>query len=201
MRPAAPIATALPLPDRSRVRTAAAIVALTAALLALFARSAAAQLPDRIERRGGGMGYVNLTGPRVGVLFLEDQDRLRDSYDIDRTVTQLGFALERRMFAVPSGPMGVVQLTALAGVSDRFGDNDDETKWFVPSGMLLVGLRTQSGCEVAFGGWAAERDVAPMLQVGAVLPAGYMRLPLHVQLVPMRNALRIGVLTGFNISR
>lgn len=176
---------------------------LALGLVLAAARPLAAQLPDRIERRGGGTGYVNLSGPRVGVLFLSDQDRLRDKFDIDHTVTQLGFSLERRMFAVPSGPTGVVQLTALAGISDRYGNDSDgkDTKWFVPSGMLLVGLRSPAGFELSFGPWFAERDVAPMVQVGAVLPAGYMRLPLHVQLIPLRNALRVGVLTGFNISR
>src|SRR5689334_16155621 len=97
--------------------SAATIVAVL--LLLATARTAHAQLPDRIERQAARTGYVNLTGPRVGVLFLAgDEDRLRDNYDVDRVVTQLGIAFERRAFAVPEGPTGVMQLVALAGIGD-----------------------------------------------------------------------------------
>jgi hypothetical protein len=178
MRPAASIATAL--------------------LLLATARTAAAQLPDRIERQGVRTGYVNLSGPRAGVLFLAgDEDRLREEYDVNRVVTQLGVALETRMFAVPSGPTGVAQLVALAGVGDGGGSGAR----FVPSGMLLLGLRTQGGFEVSVGPWFAERDAAAVVQLGAVLPAGYMRIPLHVQLMPTNTGLRVGFTTGFNALR
>ena len=178
MRPAATIATVL--------------------LFLATARSAAAQLPDRIERQGTRTGYVNLTGPRAGVLFLAgDEDRLRQEYDGNRVVTQLGLALETRMFAVPEGPTGVAQVVALAGIGDGGGNGAR----FVPSGMVLLGLRTQGGFEVSVGPWFAERDAAAVLQLGAVLPAGYMRIPLHVQLMPTNNGLRVGFMTGFNALR
>ena len=170
----------------------------TAALLLLAPVAAHAQLPDRIERQGARTGYVNLSGPRVGVLFLgSDEDRLREQYDVNRVVTQLGVALETRMFAVPEGPTGVAQLVALAGIGDGGGNGAR----FVPSGMVLLGLRTQGGFEVSVGPWFAERDAAAVLQLGAVLPAGYMRIPLHVQLMPTNNGLRVGFMTGFNALR
>ena len=176
----------------------AARIATAALLLLATARTAAAQLPDRIERQGTRTGYVNLTGPRAGVLFLAgDEDRLRKEYDVNRVVTQLGLALETRMFAVPEGPTGVAQLVALAGVGDGGGNGAR----FVPSGMLLFGLRTQGGFEVSVGPWFAERDAAAVVQLGAVLPAGYMRIPLHVQLMPTNSGLRVGFMTGFNALR
>jgi hypothetical protein len=167
-------------------------------LLAASARTAAAQLPDRIERQAARSGYVNLTGPRAGVLFLAgDEDRLRDHYDVNRVVTQLGIALERRAFAVPDGPTGVMQLVALAGVGDGGGSGAR----FVPSGMALFGLRTQGGFEVSVGPWFAEKDAAAVVQLGAVMPAGYMRIPFHVQLMPTSSGLRVGFMTGFNALR
>jgi hypothetical protein len=174
--------------------------ALTPLALALFlaASPAAAQLPDRIERQAARTGYVNLTGPRAGVLFLAgDEDRLRDNYDVDRVVAQLGFAFEQRMFAVPSGPTGVAQLVALAGIGDGGGSGAR----FVPSGMLLFGLRTQGGLELSVGPWFAEKDAAAVVQIGAVLPAGYMRIPFLVQLMPTGEGVRFGVTTGFNALR
>ena len=174
------------------------LLAASILAIAVAAPTAHAQLPDRIERQGARTGYVNLSGPRAGVLFLAgDEDRLRDEYDVNRVVTQLGVALETRMFAVPEGPTGVAQLVALAGVGDGGGSGAR----FVPSGMLLFGLRTQGGFELSVGPWFAERDAAAVVQLGAVLPAGYMRVPFHVQLMPTNNGLRIGVLTGFNALR
>jgi len=173
-------------------------IATAALLLLATARTAQAQLPDRIERQGARTGYVNLSGPRAGVLFLAgDEDRLRNEYDVNRVVTQLGLALETRMFAVPEGPTGVAQLVALAGIGDGGGNGAR----FVPSGMVLFGLRTQGGFEVSVGPWFAERDAAAVVQFGAVLPAGYMRIPLHVQLMPTNNGLRVGFMTGFNALR
>lgn len=176
----------------------AAILATALALILATSRPAAAQLPDRIEHQAARTGYVNLTGPRVGVLYLSsDKDRLREHYDVDRVVAQLGLALERRMFAVPSGPTGVAQLVALAGVGNGGGSGAQ----FVPSGMVLFGLRTQGGFEISVGPWFAEKDAAAVLQLGAVLPAGYMRIPMHVQLIPTGDGLRVGFTTGFNALR
>ena len=152
----------------------AATIATAALLLLATARVAQAQLPDRIERQAARSGYVNLTGPRAGILYLAgDKDRLRDNYDVDHVVTQLGVSFERRAFAVPSGP----------------------------SCMLLFGLRSQGGMELSIGPWFAEHDAAPVVQIGAVLPAGYMRIPFHVQLMPTNNGVRVGFLTGFNALR
>lgn len=171
---------------------------LAVAALALAATTAHAQLPDRIERQGARRGYVNLSGPRAGVLFLTgDDDKLKQRYDVSTAVAQLGVAAETRAFAVPEGPTGVVQLVALAGIGDGGGSGAR----FVPSGMLLFGLRSQGGTEVSIGPWFAEKDAAAVVQLGAVLPAGYMRVPLHVQLMPTSKGLRVGVLTGFNFLR
>jgi hypothetical protein len=179
-------------------RPSAASTLLALSLVAAAATPAAAQLPDRIERQAGRTGYVNLTGPRAGVLVLAgDEDRLREKYDVDRVVAQLGIAFERRMFAVPEGPTGVAQLVALAGIGDGGGTGAQ----FVPSGMLLFGLRTQGGFELSVGPWFAEKDAAAVVQLGAVLPAGYMRIPFHVQLMPTGDGLRVGFTTGFNALR
>ena len=180
------------------MRRPSAASLLLAGIFVLASHPLAAQLPDRIERQAGRSGYVNLTGPRVGVLFLAgDEDRLKDNYDVDNVVAQLGIALERRAFAVPSGPTGVMQLVAFAGIGDGGGTGSR----FVPSGMALFGLRTQGGFEVSVGPWFAEDDAAAVVQIGAVLPAGYMRIPFHVQLMPTGEGLRLGFTTGFNALR
>jgi len=167
---------------------------LALALLLAGATPLAAQLPDRIERQAARSGYVNLSGPRFGALWLGgDQDKIRSRYDVDRVISQLGIALEQRFFAVPEGPTGVVQLVALAGAADQ-GE-------FIPSGMLLFGLRSQGGLEIAMGPWFAERDAAAVVQVGAVVRAGYMRIPLTVQVMPSSDGTRVGFLTGFNAFR
>jgi hypothetical protein len=167
---------------------------LAFALLLAGATPLAAQLPDRIERQAARSGYVNLSGPRFGALWLGgDQDKIRSRYDVDRVISQLGIALEQRFFAVPEGPTGVVQLVALAGAADQ-GE-------FIPSGMLLFGLRSQGGLEIAMGPWFAERDAAAVVQVGAVVRAGYMRIPLTVQVMPSSDGTRVGFLTGFNAFR
>ena len=169
-----------------------AVLALALALAG--ASPLAAQLPDRIERQAARASYVNLSGPRVGAFWLGgDQDKIRSRYDVDRVISQLGFALESRFFAVPEGPTGVVQLVALAGAADQ-GE-------FIPSGMLLFWLRSQGGLELSVGPWVAERDAAAVLQVGAVLRAGYMRIPLQVQVMPSGDGTRVGFLTGFNAFR
>lgn len=171
---------------------------LAVAALSLAASTAHAQLPDRIERQAARTGYVNLTGPRAGVLFLTgDGDKLKENYDVSSAVAQLGFAFEQRAFAVPDGPTGVMQLVALAGIGDGGGSGAR----FVPSGMLLFGLRSQGGIELSVGPWFAEKDAAAVVQLGAVLPAGYMRIPLHVQLMPTGDGMRVGVTTGFNLLR
>ena len=174
--------------------TAVLALTLAAAVASPLARPLAAQLPDRIERQAARSAYVNLSGPRVGAFWLGgDQDKIRSQYDVDRVISQLGFALESRFFAVPEGPTGVVQLVALAGAADQ-GE-------FIPSGMLLFGLRSQGGLELAVGPWFAERDAAAVVQVGAVLRAGYMRVPMTVQIMPSGDGTRVGFLTGFNAFR
>ena len=171
----------------------AATIATAALLLLATARSATAQLPDRIERQGARTGYVNLSGPRVGALFLGEEDRLHRRWDVDRTITQVGLALETRTFAVREGPMGVLQLHAYAGFTDE-GE-------VMPNGMLLVGLRTQNGIELSVGAWGTDGNAAPVLQVGTVFGAGWMRLPLSVQVMPTGDDTRVGFTAGFNAFR
>ena len=169
-----------------------AVLALALALAG--ASPLAAQLPDRIERQAARSSYVNLSGPRVGAFVLAgENDRMRERYDVERVISQLGIALETRFMAVPEGPTGVMQLVALAGGADQ-GE-------FIPSGMLLLGLRSQGGFEISVGPWFAERDAAAVVQLGTVLRAGYMRVPLTVQIMPSADGTRVGFLTGFNAFR
>ena len=178
----------------SSIRRALSPAALALAASLLAASPLAAQLPDRIIKQGARTGYVNLSGPRVGALFLAgDEDRMRRHHDIDRTLTQVGLALETRSFAVREGPTAVLQLHAYAGFSD-------EGK-VIPNGMALFGLRTQNGIELSVGAWGAERVASPVAQVATVFNAGWMRLPLAVQVMPTSDGARVGFTAGFNAFR
>ena len=171
-----------------------AVLTLAAALVLGAAAPLHAQLPDRIEHQAARTGYVNLSGPRVGLIALGDaQDRVRSRYDVDRVISQLGIALESRFYGVPSGPTGVMELVALAGAADQ-GE-------FIPNGMLLFGIRSPGGMEIAIGPWFAERDAAAVIQLGATIPAGYLRIPVTLQVMPGKNGTRLGLLTGFNAFR
>ena len=169
---------------------------ITGICLAATAAAAPAQSADpHIVHRVLQPGETNLSGPRVGVTFLPDRavDRIRDRYGVSGAISQIGWQMEHRFFAVPQGPAGLAELTLLAGAAEK-GE-------FIPSAMLLFGVRSKSGFEVAAGAQGNPVEGTAVFQAGFTLSAGYLRFPMIVQVMPGAGGTRVGFLTGFNALR
>src|SRR3954468_12901271 len=89
---------------------------------------------------------VDYSGPRFGVTYLPQAavDSLKNHHiDVNTTITQFGWQLEREIHVSPEGPMILNEWVFLAGGL--------ESGVLLPSVTWLIGARGKTGNEIGFG--------------------------------------------------
>lgn len=136
---------------------------------------------------------LELSGPRVGFTFIgagETADFLKNEYNASPFITQFGWQFEKQYFALDNGTAGLVEFVGLVGGLEQ--------GLFLPSANVLVGVRSSSGAEFAFGPNISLSGAAFVLAVGHTYKAGNLNFPVNFAVVPSSQGVRFSLLFGFN---
>lgn len=136
---------------------------------------------------------LELSGPRVGFTLIgsgETADNLRDNFNASPFITQFGWQFEKQYFALENGTAGLVEFVGLIGGLEQ--------GLFLPSANMLVGVRSSSGAEFAFGPNISVSGAAFALAVGHTYRSGSLNFPVNFAVVPSSKGVRFSLLFGFN---
>ncbi|QKG58231.1 hypothetical protein GKZ68_17335 [Hymenobacter sp. BRD128] len=139
---------------------------------------------------------VHLSGPRLGftVLTAGVLNRARDQvHDLNPFLTQFGWQFESRLFRLPNGTSGLVELIPLVGGLEQ--------SQFIPSVSGLLGLRGPKGFEVGLGPNVTPLGADIVLAVGTSFRSNSINFPVNLAVVPGHGGARISLLIGFNTRR
>lgn len=136
---------------------------------------------------------VQLSGPRVGFTYIapgSTADSLKSIFSATPFITQFGWQFEKQYFALDNGTAGLVEFVGLIGGLEQ--------GLFLPSANMLVGVRSSSGAEFAFGPNISISGAAFVLAVGHTYKSGNLNFPINFAVVPSSKGVRFSLLFGFN---
>ncbi len=136
---------------------------------------------------------IELSGPRVGFTFIgagETADALKTEFNSSPFITQFGWQFEKQYFALDNGTAGLVEFVGLVGGLEQ--------GLFLPSANMLVGVRSSTGAEFAFGPNISLSGAAFVLAVGHTYKSGNLNFPVNFAVVPSSKGVRFSLLFGFN---
>ena len=140
---------------------------------------------------------INLSGPRVGVTFVNPgvRDWLQENADVEigPVISQFGWQKEKRFMSSPSGFTGVTEFVLLFGGVDQ--------GVVLPSFNWLVGARTAGGVEFAAGPNLTPAGLGMVIAAGITYQTGNLNVPINLAFVPSRTGARVSMLVGFNMRR
>lgn len=141
---------------------------------------------------------VHLNGPRIGFTILSPsvlnkaQERASLS-DLNPFLTQFGWQFETRIFRMPNGTSGLLELVPLIGGLEQGK--------FIPSLNALVGIRGPKGFEFGLGPNLTPVSANIALAVGTSFHSNGMNFPVNFAVVPGNGGARFSLLLGFNSRR
>lgn len=162
-----------------------------------FAQS---ELPNRNWGDKKGVKVLNLSGPRVGLTLVtgEDKNRLKNKFDANPLIVQFGYQFEKRFFSTNNGVTALTEFIPLVGGLDQ--------SLLIPSVSWLLGIRTASGFEFAFGPNLTMKDKSVKdIKPAFVFATGYslkmdgMYFPFNFAVSRSRDGLHYNFTTGFNL--
>lgn len=136
---------------------------------------------------------VHLSGPRLGFTVLTDGvlNRAREQVkDLNPFLTQFGWQFESRLFRLPNGVSGLVELVPLVGGLEQ--------GQFIPSVSGLLGLRGPKGFEFGLGPNVTPLGADIVLAIGTSFRSNGINFPVNLAVVPGHGGARISLLIGFN---
>lgn len=136
---------------------------------------------------------LELSGPRVGFTFIapgETANDLKTEFDASPFITQFGWQFEKQYFALENGTAGLVEFVGLIGGLEQ--------GLFLPSANMLIGVRSSTGAEFAFGPNISLSGAAFVLAVGHTYKSGNLNFPVNFAVVPSTKGVRFSLLFGFN---
>jgi hypothetical protein len=136
---------------------------------------------------------LELAGPRIGFTFIgagSTADALKTEFNASPFITQFGWQFEKQYFALDNGTAGLVEFVGLIGGLEQ--------GLFLPSANMLVGVRSSSGAEFAFGPNISISGAAFVLAVGHTYKSGSLNFPVNFAVVPSSKGVRFSLLFGFN---
>ena len=136
---------------------------------------------------------VSLDGPRVGFTVLSPGvlDKARESLpDLNPFLTQFGWQFEGRLFRMPNGMSGLVELVPLVGGLEQGK--------FLPSVSGLLGLRGPKGFEVGVGPNLTPLGANLVLAIGTSFRSNGINFPINLAVVPGNGGARVSLMFGFN---
>lgn len=139
---------------------------------------------------------VHLGGPRLGFTVLAggvlDKARTHEA-SINPFLTQFGWQFESRLFRLPNGVSGLVELVPLVG--------GVEQGLFIPSVSGLLGVRGPGGFEFGLGPNVTPLGSNIVLALGTSFRSNGINFPVNLAVVPGNGGARISLLVGFNSRR
>jgi hypothetical protein len=136
---------------------------------------------------------IHLDGPRVGFTVLSGGvlDKARESIsDLNPFLTQFGWQFENRLFRLPNGLSGLVELVPLVGGLEQGK--------FIPSVSGLLGIRGAKGFEFGLGPNVTPLGANLVLAVGSSFKSNGINFPVNLAVVPGNGGARISLMLGFN---
>ena len=136
---------------------------------------------------------VHLDGPRLGFTILSSGvvDKAHDhGVDINPFLTQFGWQFESRLFRLPNGISGLVELVPLVGGLEQ--------GHFIPSVSGLLGMRGAKGFEFGLGPNVTPLGANIVLAMGTSIQSNGINFPVNLAVVPGKEGMRVSLLVGFN---
>ena len=136
---------------------------------------------------------IRLDGPRIGFTILSANvlDKARESIpDLNPFLTQFGWQFESRLFRLPNGVSGLVELVPLVGGLEQGK--------FLPSVSGLLGMRGAKGFEFGLGPNLTPLGASIVLAVGTSIQSNGINFPINLAVVPGKEGMRVSLLVGFN---
>ncbi|TGE15936.1 hypothetical protein [Hymenobacter elongatus] len=157
----------------------------------------AAPLPGPVVPGDEASAYdeVHLGGPRIGITLLTGgvADKADSEYNIKPFLTQFGWQFETRIFRLPNGTAGLLEIVPLIGGLEQ--------NKFIPSLNALVGIRGPKGFEFGLGPNITPVSASVALAVGTSFRSNGVNFPVNFAVVPGNGGVRFSLLFGFNSRR
>ena len=110
--------------------------------------------------------------------------------DINPFLTQFGWQFETRLFRLPNGVSGLVELVPLVGGLEQ--------GQFIPSVSGLLGVRGAKGFEFGVGPNVTPLGANIVLAMGTSIQSNGINFPINLAVVPGKDGMRVSLLVGFN---
>lgn len=141
---------------------------------------------------------VHLNGPRIGFTVLSPGvlNRAREGgylRDLNPFITQFGWQFETRIFRMPNGTAGLLEIVPLIGGLEQGK--------FIPSINALVGIRGPKGFEFGLGPNLTPVSANVALAIGTSFRSNGINFPVNFAVVPGNGGARFSLLVGFNSRR
>lgn len=139
---------------------------------------------------------IRLAGPRLGFTVLSNRvvNKARaEGTDLNPFLTQFGWQFESRLFRLPNGMSGLVELVPLVGGLEQ--------GLFLPSVSGLLGVRGAKGFEFGLGPNVTPLGASIVLAMGTSIQSNGVNFPINLAVVPGKEGVRASLLFGFNARR
>ena len=135
---------------------------------------------------------IHLNGPRLGFTVLTGDvvSRARRELDVNPFLTQFGWQFETRIFRMPNGTSGLLEVVPLIGGLEQGK--------FLPSLNALIGIRGPKGLEFGLGPNVSPAGAHIALAVGTSFRSNGINFPVNFAVVPGDGGARFSLLFGFN---
>ncbi|OUJ75927.1 hypothetical protein [Hymenobacter crusticola] len=135
---------------------------------------------------------VHLSGPRLGMTVLTGgvARKADDRLNLNPFLTQFGWQFETRIFRMPNGTSGLVEVVPLVGGLEQGK--------FIPSVNALIGIRGPKGFEFGLGPNLTPISANIALAIGTSFRANGVNFPVNFAVVPGNGGARFSLLFGFN---
>ncbi|WP_354578182.1 hypothetical protein [Hymenobacter sp. UYP22] len=135
---------------------------------------------------------IHLNGPRLGITVLAGgvADKANRELNINPFLTQFGWQFETRIFRMPNGTSGLLEVVPLIGGLEQ--------GQFLPSLNALIGIRGPKGVEFGLGPNVSPAGAHIALAVGTSFRSNGINFPVNFAVVPGDGGARFSLLFGFN---
>jgi len=135
---------------------------------------------------------IHLNGPRLGVTVLTAgvARKADQQLGLNPFLTQFGWQFETRIFRMPSGTAGLLEIVPLIGGLEQGK--------FIPSLNALIGIRGPKGFEFGVGPNVSPAGANIALAVGTSFRSNGINFPVNFAVVPGNGGVRFSLLFGFN---
>jgi hypothetical protein len=135
---------------------------------------------------------IHLNGPRLGITVLTGgvARKADQEYSLNPFLTQFGWQFETRIFRMPNGTAGLLEIVPLIGGLEQGK--------FIPSLNALIGIRGPQGFEFGLGPNVSPAGANIALAVGTSFRSNGINFPVNFAVVPGNGGVRFSLLFGFN---